>query len=142
MMYLTYEEYTTMGGTLSETAFNNIEFQAETYIDWYTFNRLHGETELPERVKRCMYAIIDLLANKDAMLAQLTGASAMFGDTVPQSIASQSNDGVSISYNVLPATDLMDNTTKEIEDTINKALQGVTNSLGRKLLYRGLYEYE
>ena len=141
-MYLTYEEYTTMGGTLSEAAFNNIEFQAETYIDWYTFNRLQNETELPYRVKQCMFAIIDLLLNKDAMLNQLTGASSMLNGEVPKSIASQSNDGVSISYNVLPASDLMDDTTKAIEDTINKALQGVTNSLGRKLLYRGLYEYE
>ena len=141
-MYLTFEEYTEMGGTLSEAAFNNIEFQAETYIDWYTFNRLQNETELPYRVKQCMFAIIDLLINKDAMLNQLTGASSMLSGEVPKSIASQSNDGVSISYNVLPASDLMDDTTKAIEDTINKALQGVTNSLGRKLLYRGLYEYE
>lgn len=140
-MYLTYDEYIEMGGALSDAAFNNLEFQAETYIDWYTFDRLHNEVDIPIRVKQCMFALIGLLANRDAMLNQVTGSSAIQGE-VERSIASQSNDGVSISYNVLPASSLMDNTDKAIEDTINKALQGVTNSLGRKLLYRGLYKYE
>ena len=41
-MYLAYEDYQNMGGTLDETAFNDFEFEAETIVDWYTFNRLHN----------------------------------------------------------------------------------------------------
>ena len=35
-MYLTYIEYQNMGGTLAETAFTDIEFEAETIINYYT----------------------------------------------------------------------------------------------------------
>ena len=31
-MYLTYEAYQNMGGTLDETTFNNYEYEAETIV--------------------------------------------------------------------------------------------------------------
>ena len=42
-MYLTYAEYTNMGGTLSETTFNDYEFRAEALINYATFNRLAND---------------------------------------------------------------------------------------------------
>ena len=39
-MYLTYAEYQEYGGTLDETTFNNLEFDAESTVNWCTFNRL------------------------------------------------------------------------------------------------------
>ena len=59
-MYLSYSEYLTMGGTLDNTAFLEYLIDAEMLIDWYTFHRLRGETEIPERVKQCVFKLIYL----------------------------------------------------------------------------------
>lgn len=138
-MYLTYAEYQNMGGTLEEAAFNDFEFEAETIVDWYTFNRLHGETTYPGQLKRCMYSLIKLTAMKANLLGE---GEAEEGGTIKGTVASQSNDGVSISYNTLSATDAFKLCNDEVGNTIKKYLQGVTNELGRKLLYRGLYPGE
>lgn len=140
-MYLTYTEYVNMGGTEEETAFNNLEFEAESLINWYTFNRLKNEDSYPEEVKRLMYYIINLLvATRNAMNISSSGSASS-----PQelnNIKSQSNDGVSVSYQTLSANDLIDKNKKAIEEAVDRYLQGVVNSLGQKLLYRGLYKGE
>lgn len=140
-MYLTYEEYQILGGTLDEAAFADLEYEASTYIDWVTFNRLHGETDIPERVKRCEYHIIQLLYNK-MVASSLPTNDGTSTNGVTVSVTSQSNDGVSASYNTISAKDVIDSCENEIQDLIKRYLQGVTNSLGRKLLYRGLYPNE
>lgn len=139
-MYLTYQQFQTMGGTLDESLFNDYEFEAESVVDWYTFNRLHGETEYPERLSRLMYHLINLLILK----AQAMGMSSdTDGSNIGErSISSQSNDGVSTSYNVIPASELAKTAKEEMIQAIQQYLQGVTNSLGRRLLYRGLYPGE
>jgi len=139
-MYLTYAEYQTMGGTLSETTFNDYEFEAETMIDWYTFNRLHGEESYPEAVKKCVYHLIFILdLNAQAMGV---GSTENSQDGSGKVVTSQSNDGVSISYNVIAASELVTLAKDEMGNSIKRYLNGVTNSLGRKLLYRGLYPGE
>lgn len=139
-MYLLYSEYVNMGGTLDETLFNELEFEAEAQVDWYTFNRLQNEKDLPERLKRCMYALINLIYK--VQQASLLGDDGSGDSSINAAVASQSNDGVSISYNVVSAKDAVELSKNEIEDTIQKYLQGVMNSLGRKVLYRGLYPGE
>lgn len=138
-MYLTFEEYTQFGGNLDETTFNNFEFKARSTIDWFTFNRLQKELEYPEAVKRCMYELIRL-----AEIQEQAGAvsAAAAGDTMKAGIASQSNDGVSVSYNVLSAQAALENSQKQVHETIQQYLQGVKDSLGHKLLYRGVYPDE
>ena len=136
-MYLTYQEYTEMGGTLDETAFNNLEFEAEALVNWYTFNRLKKDTNLPDELKRLMKYLIGLAAEK----GNLIGASGS-GDAAGKVVSSQSNDGVSISYNVLSASDLMQSIQDEGKKAINTYLQGVMNEAGRLLLYRGVYPDE
>ena len=141
-MYLTYEDYTIMGGMyIDETAYQQIEFEARTVIDWWTFNRLQKETEYPEAVKRCMVRLISLIVNKQkAMIVDaLSGAST---DDVKANIASESNDGVSTSYNILSAKDAVDTIQKEFETTVKMCLSNVKNSLGHKVLYRGVYPDE
>jgi len=138
-MYLLYSEYQDMGGTLDETTFNDISFEAEARINWYTFNRLENETEIPEKVKKCMFYLIRLINDQ----RNTTGVGTESGTSgVGATVASQSNDGVSISYNVLSASDA----SKLIEDSLKQAvrmyLQGAKNSLGQNLLYRGLYKGE
>ena len=140
-MYLTYAEYQSMGGTLDETTFNDIEFEASTYVDWVTFNRLQNEETIDDRVKKCMYHLIKLIYDKMVAMS-LPSTSGVDASGVQASVASQSNDGVSVSFNTLSAKDVVSNTDAELRNTINRYLQGVTNSLGRKLLYRGLYPNE
>lgn len=139
-MYLLYSEYVNMGGTLDETLFNELEFEAEAQVDWYTFNRLQNEKDLPERLKRCMYALINLIYK--VQQASLLGDDGSGDSSINAAVASQSNDGVSISYNVVSAQQAVELSEKEIKDIIEQGLQGVMNSLGRKVLYRGLYPGE
>lgn len=139
-MYLSYTEYQNMGGTLDETLFNELEFEAETQVDWYTFNRLHKETEYPERLQRCMYALIKIIYTTQQ--ASMLGDDGSGDSDINAAVASQSNDGVSISYNVISAKEAIDLSKDKIEQTIQQYLQGVMNSLGQKLLYRGLYPGE
>lgn len=140
-MYLSYAEYQAMGGTLDEATFTGCELEAEMIINWYTFNRLKNDDSYPNEVKQCVYLLIKYID----LQSQLAGVdSSNSGDTIMSgaSIASQSNDGVSVSYNILSAQDLMANAQDKLKTTVEYTLQGVTNSLGRKLLYRGLYPGE
>ena len=154
-MYLTYEEYQSYGGTLDETTFNDYEFEAEVLIDWYTFNRLQKEDAVPERVKRCVNKLIDLAKLKADMLIMGKRVVSQTVDGVTTTtetsgnIIAQTNDGVSIQYSELRASELFNllNGGNEfqpgiISDTINKYLYGVTNSLGQRVLYRGIYPNE
>lgn len=147
-MYLTYDEYQEYGGTLEEAAFEMYEFEAASKIDYYTFNRLKkGEgysgqsDEVKEAVTRCEYRLIVLMQARDSVLA--TTGEPGGGDTVSTAgIASQSNDGVSISYNVLSASEAGKRVDSEIDGVIRQYLGSCRNSLGQRLLYRGIYEDE
>lgn len=139
-MYLTYAEYTTYGGTLDETTFNDISFEAASIIDWYTFNRLQREDQIHEAVKRCMYSIIKYVVAQQQVSGVLNDSAS--GSGVNAVVASHSNDGVSESFNILSAKDIIDSGKAQIKDTVNQYLSGVVNSLGQKVLYRGVYPNE
>lgn len=138
-MYLTYAEYQAMGGTLDETTFDDLEFEAEALVNWYTFNRLKQDTTFPVELKRLMKYLINLLHIQAGVLN-----SSSNGETqgATSNIASQSNDGVSISYNVLNASEIAQSCKEQATDAIKKYLQGVMNEAGRELLYRGVYPNE
>ena len=139
-MYLTYDEYRNMGGSvLEETTFQQLEFEARTVIDWWTFNRLQNETEYPEAVKRCILRMIQLIRDKQQAMVVDTQSS---DGSVKAGIASESNDGVSTTYNTLSAKEAVETMQKELEDTVRMYLTGIKNSLGYSLLYRGLYPHE
>lgn len=140
-MYLTYEEYSAMGGTLSNTDFNFLAYEAESYINWYTFNRLKGQDEIPQEVKDCEFYLIRLIQVRLASLG-LGNVTDTSGSGIIGSVASRSNDGVSESFNSLAARDAIKSISDEIGEGIRRYLQGVTNELGRRLLYRGLYPGE
>ena len=136
-MYLTYDEYKAMGGTLEEIPFTNFAFQAEVQINRATFNRLKGDTTFPEEVKRLTKYLVDLLERRHAAFS--LGKN---GSTADPYITSQSNDGVSISYNGISPADLIKLSETDALNAIKSYLEGVTNAAGRKLLYRGLYPGE
>lgn len=139
-MYLTYAEYQNMGGTLDEALFNDLEFEAECQVNWYTFNRLKKDDTYPEELKRCMYALIKIIYT--VQQASMLGDDGSGDSDINAAVASQSNDGVSISYNVVSARDAVEMSKDKIHNLIEQSLQGVVNSLGHKLLYRGLYPGE
>ena len=140
-MYLTYSEYQAYGGALDETTFNDLEFEASTMVDWYTFNRLKGITNPPDELKRCMYKLIQLIQARGAVDGTQNPSSSNAGASMA-GVASQSNDGVSISYNILGAQAIVENTKAQSQQIINQYLANVKDSLGRKVLYRGIYPDE
>lgn len=144
MQMLTFTEYTEMGGTLTdENQFNLFEFEVESIIHWYTFDRLKNEETFSEDVKRCAYLLINLIIEKHASLnpGSITDEGALASSVVGQ-VASQSNDGVSTTYVTMSPYNFLTFCTKEISSIINQCLRNAVNSLGRKLLYRGYYPGE
>ena len=139
-MYLTYSEYQDMGGTLDEVTFNDLEFEAEALVNWYTFNRFKQDTTFPTELKRLMKYLISMAAFQKNMLS---ASGAVSGNSQVQgAIASQSNDGVSVSYNTLSAKELVEDIKADSKDAIEKYLNGVKNEAGRVVLYRGVYPNE
>jgi hypothetical protein len=136
-MYLTYDEYFSMGGTLDEINFTRLEFQAEAQINYATFGRLKNDKVIPEEVKRLTLYLIDLMEKKAAALSLGKGSTG-----TEAHITSQSNDGVSISYNGMAPSDLIELGRVDSINAIKSYLEGVTNEAGHKLLYRGLYPGE
>ena len=143
-MYLDFSEYQNLGGTLDFTAFSNYEYEAEATLNWYTFNRLKNWNSYPEEVQRCMVRLIELAKFEAELLFAISGSNLSEGGA---SIASQSNDGVSISYNTISASEAFNTLqTKSggnvIEQTVKRYLSGLKDSKGRNILYRGVYEDE
>lgn len=140
-MYLSFDEYADMGGTLEdETAFEQLEFEARSIIDWWTFNRLQNETTFPEAVKRCMFSLIKLLQEKEIAMTPVTMGSS--DSMATAGIVRESNDDVVAEYNTLTSKQSLDMVRAETKTTVARYLQGVRNSLGHKVLYRGVYPDE
>ena len=136
-MYLTYDEYQRFGGTLDEVNFTKFEFEAEAAINYATFGRLKKDNVIPEEVKRLTHYLIDLMEKKASAFSLGKGNA-----DSPTYITSQSNDGVSISYNGMSPSDLIKLCKEDSMVAIRSYLEGVTNAAGRKLLYRGVYPGE
>lgn len=137
-MYLTYARYKELGGELDETAFNDFEFEAECLVNYYTFNRLKNETEYPEELEKVMYNLIKTASNKQQALGNKTNNDG----TINALVSSQSNDGVSVSWNVMSASEVYETLKNDSVNIIRLGLDGVRNSLGHRLLYRGIYPDE
>lgn len=114
-MYLSYEEYQAMGGTVSETAFTNLEYKARKKIDKATQNRIKGETDIREAVKRLCFELISFYG---------TGAGA--------GMASASNDGVSVAFLSGEAAE------KQETNLIKQYLNGELCENGTPILYLGV----
>lgn len=79
-MYLTYEEYSSLGGKAPESDFPRLELLARKRLDYWTQNRI---ADPDEDVKLCMTLIVD---------AEYSGQSG------EHDVSSFSNDGVSVSF--------------------------------------------
>jgi len=121
--YITYEEYTNLGGTLTETVFNLMSILATKTIDKYTNNRLEeNTTELPGVLQYLMVDLIDIINIKESNKETL-------------SLSSTSNDGYSESYK-----DVNVSYNKWIKDKIVYYLADEFDDDGNELIYRGFKE--
>lgn len=122
--YLDYATYRSLGGTLEETPFNLLEYNARKKIDERTFGRLIGIDNIPEEVKICDYELINVLESYSTFKSE------------DKSIASENTDGYSISYRS-PSKDILETFTKELDANINTYLSN-TKIDNIPVLYRGI----
>lgn len=122
MTYLTYEEYTEIGGTLDLTAFNRNIDRACGIIDNATHNRIVCMEEVPQRAKALCRDLVEYLAKNDTTETAVTSRS-------------QSAGGVSESESY--ATKTADDVYGDIQNMIYDYLLNVTDDNGIPLLYRG-----
>lgn len=130
--YLTYLEYQELGGTLEEMPFNLLEFEARKQIDLRTQNRLINQTNIPNDVKICVYHLIEKIQQYSDSIASASSSDG--------SIASESTDGYSISYNQINATqikEVIQSKDTEINDIIMSDLYGVIVN-GEHIIYNGV----
>ncbi|MBQ5317511.1 MAG: hypothetical protein J6K17_00260 [Oscillospiraceae bacterium] len=122
MVYLTYEEYITIGGTLDLTAFNRNIDRVCGIIDNATQNRIKGMKNAPDKVKPLCRDILEYFASD-------------FGSSKQVSNHSQSAGGVSESESFVIRS--IEERAGEIDDMIKDYLLNEVDDNGTPLLYRG-----
>lgn len=114
--YLTYAEYQDLGGTLEETPFNLLEYEARKQIDIRTQKRLVGLEEIPQEVKLC---VLHLISKIESFANTI--------QTISQSnVTSESIDGYSVSY-LSPSeiSNIVSSKNIEFDDIIMTDLYGL-----------------
>ena len=107
--YLTYSEYTNLGGTLAEMPFNLLEFEARQNVDKYTFGRLKELKTQNQDVKLCIFKLINTIDSYNQYETQSKG------------VASENIDGYSISYNT-PNTNFAESKNVELQNIVKEYL--------------------
>ncbi len=122
MIYLTYDDYLEIGGTVEETTFNRNIARACGIIDNATFCRIENMAIVPEQAKHLCRDLLEYMANNHFIEATVSSRS-------------QSAGGVSESesYNVKTLDDMQNEMSKMIFDY----LYSVKTDNGVSLLYRG-----
>jgi hypothetical protein len=120
MQYLTYEEYTKIGGKLDETAFNRNIDRASTMIDVRTQSRLDEFEEKPKIVKTVCADLIDYIC----------------ANTVEKSVTSKSQSAGGVSESESYAVKTADNYATDLE-RIFEPLYVVKTKNGISILYKG-----
>jgi len=123
--YLTYTEYTSLGGTLEEMPFNLLEFEARQNIDKYTFGRLKDLPSQIDDVKMCCYKLINYVNSYKNLEEQ------------DKAKTSEQIDGYSYTYGNLDASQLSAK-NEGINDIIRTYLLDCKLDDGTPYLYRGV----
>ena len=121
MIYLTYDEYSTMGGICDLTAFNRNIDRACAMIDNRTQSRLECFKEIPQIVKIVCADLVDYITNNSVDKAVVTSKS-------------QSAGGVSESESYAIKT--ADDYSADL-DRIFEPLSVVKTENGISITYRG-----
>lgn len=123
MNYLTYEEYTSLGGVLDSAAFNRNIDRACAAVDNATFSRIQAMAEVPQRVRACCRDLVEYYT---------TNAT-----TTEKGVVSRSQSAGTVSENVTYTTQTADDVQSAISDIISDYLGSVTDDNGTPLLYLG-----
>ena len=122
MQYLTYEEYTEIGGKLDLTAFERYIDRACGFVDLHTQSRLQSVLEVSQRVKACVRDLVEYLANN------LSSAKA---------VTSKSQSAGGVSENESYATKTTDEINCEMLNIVYDYLISEKDDYGTPLMYRG-----
>lgn len=126
--YLTYEEYRLLGGTLQQTPFNLLEFEARRKIDERTQWRLKNVNQIPQEVKMCVLTLINNLVT-------YMGENSSLGN---KNIASESVGSYSVSYITgSQIQETIKSKNSEINDIISTYLTGVVVN-NEHIIYLGV----
>lgn len=123
MNYLTYEEYTSLGGVLDVIAFNRNIDRACSMIDNATFNRIHDMAEVPQRVK---------VVCRDLVEYYTTNAN-----TSEKPVASWSQSAGALNESVTYTMQTAEDVQNAVSDIISDYLGSVADDNGTPLLYLG-----
>ena len=123
MTYLTYEEYSNMGGVLNLTAFNRFESRACGVIDNATHNRVECMANIPKQVKALCRDLVEYLATN--------------GNVNEKDVASWSESAGVVSESVSYVTKTKEEMQTDIDGLVYEYLGSETDDKGRPLLYRG-----
>lgn len=122
MTYLTYEDYSNIGGICDLTAFNRNIDRACGIIDNATHNRIEYMADVPQRAKALCRDLVEYLARNDTTEIAVTSRS-------------QSAGGVSESESYVTKTNV--ELQADIDNMIADYLMAETDDNGTPLLYRG-----
>ena len=120
MIYLTYEEYSNMGGVLDLTAFNRNIDRACAMIDIRTVSRLEHFAEIPKIVKIVCADLVDYIST----------------NTVDKTITSKSQSAGGVSESESYATKTAEDYSADL-DRIFEPLAVVKTENGIGITYRG-----
>lgn len=122
MIYLTYEEYSNMGGICDLTAFNRNIDRACGFVDLHTQSRLQSVLKVSQRAKACVRDLVEYLANN------------VSNDKV---IASKSQSAGGVSESESYATKTTDEMKCEMLNIVYDYLATEKDDNGTPLMYRG-----
>ena len=121
MIYLTYDEYSTMGGILDLTAFNRNIDRACSIINNATHNRIEGMADVPQRAKALCRDLVEYLVEIN-------------GDKI---VRSKSHSAGGLSESESYATKTADDIYGDIQNVLYDYLGNEKDDKGTPLLYRG-----
>lgn len=126
--YLTYAEYTALGGTLAETPFNILEYHAQKVVDKYTTGKLMNLETQTNDVKLCIAHLITVIESYEK------------NEGVQKGISSENTDGYSVSYNNDIST-VVAGKTMELKNIVRTDLAECKLQDGTPYLYIGADYY-
>lgn len=122
MIYLTYDEYLEIGGTVDLTAFNRNIARASGMIDNATFCRIEKMSKVPDNAKHLCRDLIEYLVRNN--VTDLT-------------VTSRSQSAGAVSESESYAVKTVEEAQEEITRMIYDYLGGCVDDNGTPLLYRG-----
>ena len=123
MTYLTYEEYSKMGGVLDLTAFSRNIDRACGIIDNETHNRIECMSEIPAQAKALCRDLVEYLATN--------------GNVNEKNISSKSESAGAVSESVSYTEKTANDIYGDIQNLLYDYLGSITVDNGTPLLYRG-----